>query len=132
MDTPESVSAQQTELNELRSAYEDLRHVVVSGLFLLLIISASLDLYFLRQWRFSKADLATLRPQVQQLAAQFNHDSEGMKEFVRRLVEYDRSHPDFAPIAAKYRLEGLLGKPAAPPPISISPMTAPGASTNKK
>jgi hypothetical protein len=128
MDTSEPVSTQQSELSELQNAYEDLRHVVVSGLFLLLIISGSLDLYFLRQWRFSNTDLNTLGPQVQQLAAQFNRDREVMTDFVRKLVEYNRTHPDFAPIAAKYR----LAAPATPPPISTSPMTAPATAPNKK
>ena len=145
MDNPETTTAAQTELSEVRTQLEDLKHLVVSTLVLLLIVSGAFNLYMLRQWRFSKTDLASARPQVQQIVAEFNKSSASMSDFIKRLAEYGRSHPDFAPIVAKYRLNDLAGKVSAPPataappaiapaatPGAAAPAAAPGAASNKK
>ena len=41
-----------------------------------------------------------------------NFSAPAMQDFVRKLAEYSKNHPDFAPIAAKYRLTDSLGKAA--------------------
>ena len=101
--------------------------MVFSALVLLLVVSGALNLYLLRQWRFTKTDLASIRPQAAQLVGEYNKTVGGMQDFLKKLADYSRTHPDFAPIAAKYRLTEVLGKSAAPP-VSSAPLPgAPGA-----
>jgi hypothetical protein len=114
MENPESTTQVQAELSELREQYESLRHLVFSSMVVLLIISGALNLYLLRQWRFTKNDLATVRPQAMQLITDYNKTVTGMQDFLKRLSDYSRTHPDFAPIANKYRLNDVTAKPAAP------------------
>jgi hypothetical protein len=82
-------------------------------LVLLVLISGTLTIFLVRQWRFAKTDLDVLRPQAAQLINDYNRVSApAMQDFVRKLAEYSKNHPDFAPIAAKYRLTDSLGKAA--------------------
>ena len=120
METPESTTQVQAELSELREQYESLRHLVFSSMVLLLIVSGALNLYLLRQWRFTKTDLANVKPQAVQLITDYNKSVGGMQDFVKKLGDYSRTHPDFAPIAAKYRLADI-SKPAAPPSSPTPP-----------
>ncbi len=133
MDTPENTTPISSELEELKAQYEDLRHLVVSGLVLVLIISGAFNLFLLRQWKFAKSDLAAVQPQATQIINAYVKESAGMQDFVRKLAEYGRSHPDFAPISAKYRLNDILSRTSSAPVTAAPPPGfAPGSQTNKK
>ena len=49
------------------------------------------------------------------------------QEFVKRVTEYQRTHPDFTPILAKYNL-----KPAAPTGAPPASSLAPAVAAPKK
>jgi hypothetical protein len=135
MDNPENtIPTSSSELEELKAQYEDLRHLVVSALVLVLVISGAFNLYLLRQWKFAKNDLTAVQPQANQIINTYVKESGGMQEFVRKLAEYGRTHPDFAPISAKYGLNNYLTKAGSAPVTAAPPpgMAAPGSQTNKK
>jgi len=130
MDNPENTSVpSSSEMEELKAQYEDLRQLVVKGLVILLFISCVFNLFLWRQLKFTKTDAALIQPQASQIITAYAKESPGMLEFVRKLAEYGRTHPDFAPISAKYTLSNYLPKPGSAPVTATPP---PGSQTNKK
>jgi cytoskeletal protein RodZ len=125
MDNLETKPSAQPDLSlsELQAQYEELRHLVVSAMVLLLIVSGALNLYLLRQWRFTKTDLDAVRPQATQLITDYNRSAVAVQDFIKKLADFGRSHPDFAPIAAKYHLIEMTSKPGSAPPASAVPST---------
>ncbi len=106
----------QPEANDLQRQHDDLRHLVVSLLILVIVISGTLNIYLLRQWRTLSRDLAAVRPQAAQIIGEFQRvRGPAMSEFVKKLTEYGRTHADFAPIVVKYGLRPATNAPAAAP-----------------
>jgi hypothetical protein len=125
MDNLDNKPSLQPDLTDLQAQYEALRHLVVSILVLLVVISGTLNIYLLRQWRTTSKDLAGIRPQATQLIAEFQKvDGPRMQDFVKKITEYGRTHPDFGPVLAKYGIN-----PATP--TNPSPAT-PAAAAPKK
>jgi hypothetical protein len=127
MDNLENKSLVQSAGNDLQAQYEALRHLVVSILILVVVISGTFNIYLLRQWRSTKKDLEESRPQFAQMLAGYQ---KSMNDFVIPVTEYGRTHPDFTPVLAKYGL-----KPATPtnqpPATPTSPATATPKSPKK-
>jgi hypothetical protein len=118
MDTFDNKTPLQTGGSDLQPQIEALQHLVISVLILVIVLSGTVDIYLLRQWRTVSKDLAGIRPQATQMIAEYQRTSAPMmNDFVRKITEYGRTHPDFAPILAKYNL-----KPAA---ATVAPATAP-------
>ena len=117
MDTLENKTSPPPNANVLQTQHDALRHLVVSMLILVVVISGTLNIYLLRQWRSTSKDLAAIRPQASQMITEYQKVSGPlMDNFVKKISEYGRTHPDFAPIMAKYGL-----KPATPtnlPPVT--------------
>jgi len=97
--------------DDLQSQIASLRSLVNSMLVLLIIVSGTLNIFFWRQYKTSKTDLNALSQQAPAMIAEYN-SKQGpiMDEFIKKITEYGRSHPDFAPIMTKYGLNQL--KPA--------------------
>jgi hypothetical protein len=126
MDNLDNKTPIQANPNDLQAQYDELRHLVVSILILVIVISGTLNIYLLRQWRTASKDLAGIRPQAAQMIAEYQRVSAPlMTDFVKKITEYGRTHPAFAPVLAKYGLKpaGATGtapattpqQPAAPP-----------------
>jgi hypothetical protein len=126
MDNLDTKSPTQNGENDLQAQFEALRQLVLSILVLVVVISGTLNIYLLRQWRTTTRDLAGLRPQAEQMMAEYQKRSGPlMNDFIKKITEYGRTNPDFAPILAKYGL-----KPNAPTgslPVSPSPLPVPPA-----
>jgi hypothetical protein len=123
MDNLDNKPSVQPDPSDLQARYDELRHLVVSLLILVVVISGTLNIYLLRQWRSTSKDLAAIGPQARQMIADFQRNSGPlMQDFVRKITEYGRTHADFAPILAKYGL-----KPATPtnPPPAIPAAPSP-------
>jgi len=130
MDNPENTPATiSSEMEEMKAQYEDLRQLVVTGLVILFFISCVFNLFLWRQLKFASTDLALIQPQANQIINNYVKDTPVMMELVRKLAEYGKTHPDFAPISAKYGLSNYLPKPGAAPVTAAPP---PGSQTNKK
>jgi hypothetical protein len=120
MDNLDTKSPTQSGRNDLQAQLDALRHLVVSMLILIVVISGTLNIYLLRQWRSTSKDLAAIRPQAAQMIADFQKSGPLMNDFIKRITEYGRTHPDFAPILAKYNLKPSTptNAPAAPAPVA--------------
>jgi hypothetical protein len=121
MDNLQNPASPPPNPNELRAQFESLRQLVVSLLVLLLVVSGTLNLYFWRQFRATKGAVEAQRPQIKQLAAEFNQ-SQGpfITNFVAKLVEFEKKNPDLAPILARYGIRAT----GAPPATVASPLPA--------
>jgi hypothetical protein len=105
MDTLENKTSTPANANDLQAQYDALRHTVVSILILVVVMSGTLNIYLLRQWRSTSKDLEGIRPQAAQMITEYQKSSPLMENFVKKITEYGRTHPDFAPIMAKYGLK---------------------------
>ena len=125
MDNLDNKPSVQPDVSDLQAQYDALRHLVVSLLILVVVISGTLNIYLLRQWKSTSKDLGAIRPQAVQMIAEFQQKSGPvMQDFVKKITEYGRTHADFAPILAKYGL-----KPTVPANL---PSAIPGGSAPKK
>src|SRR2546421_11860003 len=113
MDEVENKSTIAPELEELREECAALRHLVISALVLLLVVSGTFNLYLWRQVRYAHKDLEAVRPGATQIIADYRKASGPMDNFVRQMAEYGRTHPDFAPIMVKYDLKAAFPTSAA-------------------
>lgn len=130
MDNVENQVPAQSDLDELRAECESLRHLVGSVMVLVLVISGTLNLYLWRQFRTTRAELAVYGPQARNLIASYQkNDGPGIENFLRRIVEYGRTHPDFAPILAKYGINPAAA-PGTAPAAATPPATSPPAVVN--
>lgn len=128
MDTLDNQSSVQADVNNVQAQYDALQHLVVSILILVVVISGTLNIYFLRQWRTVNKDLAAIRPQATKMIADYQKVSAPlMNDFVKKVTDYGRTHPDFAPVLAKYNLQ-----PAAPAAATAAPPASPVAAPKKK
>src|SRR5262245_58524000 len=128
MDEIETKTPAQPDLTELRAQYEALRHLVVSMLVLAVVVSGTLTIYLLRQYRFTHSELVQFRPGATQMITEYQKIRGPVQDqFLMRLTEYGRTHPDFAPIMNKYGLKPPTPSNAAP--AAVSP---PAATTPKK
>ena len=129
MDTLDNKTPLQTGANDVQAQYNALQHLVVSILILVVVISGTLNIYFLRQWRTVSKDLAGIRPQASQMIAEYQKVSAPlMNDFVKKVTEYGKTHPDFAPVLTKYNLKSAApaaatttSPPAAPAPAAAKP-----------
>lgn len=110
--------------NDLQAQCDALRHLITSILILVIVISGTLNIYLLRQWKTTSKDLASIRPQATQMISEYGQKSGPlMDDFVNKITEYGRTHPDFAPILAKYNIKPIAatGAPAAAPAPAAKP-----------
>jgi hypothetical protein len=110
-----------TDTRNLHEQYEILRKFFLAALVAMLILSGSLAVFLIRQVSFVQRDLEGVRPQVDRLATNFRQVEEPqIDEFINSLVNYARTHPDFNPILAKYKITPGMAAPVAP---AVSPAT---------
>ena len=102
MDTPESQAHSHSELDELQQQCFLLRQQVMAVLALFTLITVTLCAYTYCQLRYLRSDL-TAEEKV--LAAYDKTEGPRTAEFINKLVEYGKTHPDFAPIVNKYHLQ---------------------------
>jgi hypothetical protein len=129
---PVTQSTQLSEAPDLRAQYESLRHLIVSVLILLIVVSGTFNIYLLRQFRYAGKDLEGFKPYAQETMMNYQKgDGPAVENFLGRIVDYGRTHPDFAPILKKYRINpgpATGGAPMAlPPPGSTPKASGPAA-----
>jgi hypothetical protein len=122
MDNLDNKTPIQTGANDLQAQCDALQHLVVSVLILVLVISGTLNIYLLRQWRSVNKDLAGIRPQATQMINEYQRVTAPlMTDFVKKITEFGRTHPDFAPVLAKYNLKPAAATGAAPASPTLPP-----------
>src|SRR6266478_3552141 len=126
MDEIETKAPAQPDLIDRRAQYDALRHLVVSILVLAVVVSGTLTIYLLRQYRFTHSELVQFRPGAAQMITDYQKIRGPVQDqFVYRLAEYGRSHPDFGPIMTKYGLKPPSPTSAVPATASPPPTPAP-------
>ena len=112
MDNPEIMSPTAS-ADQLQQRLDSLKHLVVSVLILLIIVSGTLTIFLLRQWQSTRKDLADYKPSAEVAIAHYNKEEAArMDSLISRLTEYGRAHPDFRPVLMKYGIVQATG--AAP------------------
>jgi len=71
-------------------------------LVLLLVVSGTLSIFLMREVTYARNDLATLKAQAAPFMQDFLKQEPGMNQFIQKMGEYGRTHPDFMPILNKY------------------------------
>lgn len=133
MDNLDNQSPTQPGTIDLQAQFDALRHLVLAMLILVLVISGTLNLYLLRQWQNTRKDLLGFRPQATLMIADFEKGVPLMDDFTKKITEYGRTHPDFAPILVKYGLKTTMPTSAPPAsPGSLAPASLPPAAVPKK
>jgi hypothetical protein len=100
-DLPEENGSQ-----DLQGEVASLRQQVWTLLVLMLVVSGTFSIYLMREVTYARKDLDA--------EIQLIDQSKGMDQFVQRLGEYSRTHPDFVPILTKYGIT-VTGTPAPNP-----------------
>ena len=125
MDEIEAKTLEQTEPSDLQVQFDSLRHFILSVLILIIVVSGTLNIYLLYQFKSTGRELESVRPMVQNLRNGYNRgDGPAIERFVRESMEYGKTHPDFTPYLDKYGLRPPPGV-AAPMPMTAPVMKAP-------
>ena len=112
--------------NDLQAQCDALRHLITSILILVIVISGTLNIYLLRQWKTTSKDLAGIRPQATQMINEYGQKSGPLMDvFVNRIAEYGRTHPDFAPILDKYNIKPVAATGVPAPAHTPAPAAKP-------
>jgi hypothetical protein len=115
--TPEPVSA------DLQDQHDSLQYLVTSMLGLLTLLAGIMAAFLQRQQSDKGFDLGNFSIQANNFIAQYQQGpGRAQQDFLRRLIEYSRAHPDFAPILTRYGI-----KPAAASPIVLPETSTPAA-----
>lgn len=123
MDSPEDQNTEIMGLSSLEDQCRSLRRwlavvlaLVVAVQVLMLSFSFTLAVHLHQLSKMADKDLAELRPQVTKTIGDYQKSAQPVfSSFVKKLVEYGRTHPDFMPILTKY---GINADRATSPPDS--------------
>ena len=122
---PEPNANAESNPTDWQEAYDSLRQLVVSLLVMLIVVSGTLTMFLLRQYRWAQTDLTGVRQQVSVMAIEYKRTTEPViNDFVGKLVEYSKTHPDFNPVLAKYGIKPG-GATGSPPPAATAPTALP-------
>lgn len=97
---------------DVQAEFQALRQQVIWVLLIVIVISGTLNIFFLRVWNFTRASLHNSRALYVQELSQFESQTNRMTQIVNGLTDYGHSHPDFMGILNHY---GLSNSPAATP-----------------
>jgi hypothetical protein len=126
MDELENKVSPQPEVAELREQCDALRHLIVSALVLMLVVSGTLTIYLMRERKYTIAELEAFRPQATSLIGEYEKNQGPMMDnFIKQITEYGRTHPDFAPIMTKYGLKPTVPGSSTPGTSAPPPAAAP-------
>jgi predicted negative regulator of RcsB-dependent stress response len=103
------------EVNELSAQCQWLRRQIQTILILLILVSATLTGFLWMQVRYAGRDLSTqYRPAIEEWTKK---QGPAIDDFVRKLADYGRQHPDFNAIYIKYG----LNQATQAPPSTVAP-----------
>lgn len=102
-----------SELTELKAQCAQLRAQTHNLRIAQLIVAFAVAGFFWVEARRNGQALETMRPQAAQVADVTKKQSPAINDFVNRLAEFGRTHPDFVPVLTKY---GIPTTPASAVP----------------
>jgi len=83
-----------------------------------LVMSGTLTIFLLAQARYAKRDLELLQNPANQLIQQFKQEKPVMDNFLGRVAEFGKTHPDIMPLLQKYGVQAGTNAPTAPAPAT--------------
>jgi len=113
---------------DLKQHCASLQRQVTTLLLAVFVLSGTVTVFLWRQARYARADLEVLKPPAAQIIQSFKQEKVIMDDFVAKLAEFGKTHPDFAPILNKYKIQPAApqGSTSAPPATVIpKPVAAP-------
>lgn len=137
MDNPDNFNAPSDSTragnNILLGQCEVLRKLFIASLVGLLLLGLSFNYFILRQMVFTRKDLDVVRPQVAQMVEGYTKNEEPqIRSYVNSLITFAKTHPDFTPILAKYKIVPATGTTAPPALAPAAAVPAAPASPAKK
>lgn len=97
--------------SEISQQIAVLRRQVFTLLLVLIVVSGTLTVYLYRQQKLMRVDIAAVKPQATQIVETFNQVRPNVENFVKQLVAFGNTHPEFQKdVLKKY---GLLPVPPA-------------------
>jgi hypothetical protein len=97
------VSTPALETPDLREQIQSLRHLVGSVLILMVMVSGTLTIFLLRQMKTASTQLDAYRAQANNVMGIYRQQQEPlMLDFAKRIQLYGQTHPDIAPLLAKW------------------------------
>src|SRR5664280_414994 len=127
MNEIQSKTPDSPETSELQNRCASLDRRLSFLLLVVFVISGTLTVFIGVQSRRLGRDLTASLPQATEIMNKAKPETPVISAFMSKLAEYGRTHPEFAPITAKYRL--TTNAPAAgAPPAAGSTTGAPAAS----
>jgi hypothetical protein len=103
---PVASGATSSELAELKELCADLRWQTHTLRIALLIVASALSAFFWLEVRRNGHTLTLLRPQAAQIVEANKVQDPVANRFLGQLVEFAKTHPDFAAILKKYPIQG--------------------------
>jgi hypothetical protein len=88
--------------SELTDQISALRRQASWLLLALIVVSGTLTVFLWHQSRVTGQTIGALKPEAIRITKVYEQNRPGMEKFVRQLVVYGQSHPDFQPILKKY------------------------------
>jgi hypothetical protein len=116
--TSSSPTAQpSSELTELKELCVQLRAQTHNLRLAQLIVALAVAGFFWVEVRRNGQALSTMRPQAMQVEEVSKKQTPAINDFVNRLAEFGRTHPDFVPVLTKYGIPTATtsAAPGVPP-----------------
>jgi len=113
-------AANSSELAELKELCADLRWQTHTLRIALLIVASALSAFFWLEVRRSGQTLTLLRPQAAQIVEATKMQDPIANRFLGQLVEFAKTHPDFAAILKKYPIQGSSAPAQSAPPAAAT------------
>lgn len=110
-----------SELTELKEQCAQLRAQTNNLRIAQLIVALAVAGFFWVEVRRNGQALKAMRPQAAQVDEVSNKQTEAINDIVNRLAEFGRTHPDFVPILAKYRITPTTTAPTTPAAPRVAP-----------
>jgi hypothetical protein len=113
-------AAASSELTELKEQCAQLRAQTHNLRIAQLIVALAVAGFFWVEARRNGQALKTMRPQAAQIEEASKKQMPAINDFLNRLTEYSRTHPDFVPILTKHSIR-TTPAPASPGVAPVAP-----------
>jgi hypothetical protein len=101
---------------ELSDQIDALRRQTFTLLLALIVVSGTLTVYLYRQASVARNDIKAIKPQADALVQAYKQNQPLIQAFVKDIVAYGATHPDFQPVLKKYGISNTApAVPAAAP-----------------
>jgi len=113
------------DVEDLKQQCAGLQRQITTLFLALVVVSGTLSVFLWRQAHYTRIDLNAMKQPAAQIIAAFNQEKPNMDQFLARLGDYGRTHPDFVPILNKYKIPAATAPiRTSSPPATVTPKPA--------